>query len=159
MPRKANEKCRRCAKQGVDVAKAKECWVGQKCHVRRASYRRRDRRNRERRDLYAVETGKVIPEQTVEPPIKPAAYRYFYRERVDAPVHAIQFDLWVGQERVRIEEPVHTLGWKKADVTRHSLRVLKSFSGDLVGGVLLQFEDEMDIHPSECPVRPCPLCP
>lgn len=159
MPRKASEKCRRCSKQGVEVAKAKDCWEGQKCHVRRSTYRRRDRRNKDRRHQYAVESGKVVPQQTIDPLVRPAAYRYFYRERMDAPVHAIKFDLWLGGERIRIEEAVHTLGWKKADVTKHSLRVLVSFSRDLQGAVLRQFEDEMDIHPSECPIRPCPLCP
>ncbi|WP_261891992.1 hypothetical protein [Acaryochloris marina] len=159
MARAIAEKCRRCSKLPVDQAKLKECWVGQRCHVRRSSYKHRDRYNRNKKRKYQLQTGKLIPEVTVEAPIKPAAIRRMYRARRDAPLHAMSAELWIGQKRVAFVEPVHTLGWTNSDVTKYSRNILNRFSEHLDGKVLHQFDSQVEVDPSQCPIRPCPLFP
>ena len=108
MPRSISEKCRRCAKQPVEVAKEKDCWDGQKCHVRRSNYRTRDSRNIKRRKQYRINQG-LTPEQaevetaqgektvtqviSVPMPQSVAAIVHFYRVNKTSPLHAIAAEL------------------------------------------------------------------
>ncbi|PZD70823.1 hypothetical protein C1752_08965 [Acaryochloris thomasi RCC1774] len=159
MARPLAEKCRRCAKLSVTEAKEKDCWAGQVCHVRRHGYRNRDRYNKQKKKQYAIATGKIIPEITVAVPATPAAILHLYRVRVDAPLHAIAAELWIGQQQVAKVEPVHCLGWTGMQVKQYSREVLKGFSGQLEDVVLDRFETTVELNPNQCPIRPCPLHP
>jgi hypothetical protein len=134
------------------------CWEGQPCHKCRTYYRNRDRYNRNKRQKYAVGTGKVVPVVAVSAPEKPAAIRQMYRAREDTPLHAMGAELWLGQKQVAIVEPVHTLGWTGSDVKQYSRDILRSFSEHLEGAMLERYETQIEIDPNQCPIRPCPLC-
>ena len=108
MPRPISEKCRRCAKQAVAIAQQKDCWEGQKCHVRRSNYKKRDLRNRQRRKEYRIHQG-VTPSEaevlssngekaptqvlTIPVPESVAAVIHLYRQNKIAPLHAIAAEL------------------------------------------------------------------
>ncbi|WP_110988992.1 hypothetical protein [Acaryochloris thomasi] len=159
MARAISEKCRRCAKLSAAEAKEKECWVGQPCHVRRHGYRNRDRYNKQKKQKYAIATGKIVPEITVAVPQNPAAILHLYRERKDAPLHAIAAELWVGGKQVAKVEPVHCLGWTGSQAKQYSKNILQSFSAQLEDCLLERFESQVELNPSQCPIRPCPLHP
>ncbi|MGF1603912.1 MAG: hypothetical protein ACFCU8_18215 [Thermosynechococcaceae cyanobacterium] len=159
MARAIAEKCRRCAKLPVIDAKEKDCWAGQPCHVRRHSYRNRDRYNKQKKQKYAIATGKIVPEITVAVPEIPAAILHLYRARVDAPLHAIAAELWVGQKQVAKVETVHCLGWTGMQVKQSLREILKGVSGQLEDVELERFETTVELNPNQCPIRPCPLHP
>jgi hypothetical protein len=47
--RPISEKCRQCSKVSVEAAQTRDCWEGQRCHVRRSRYKHRSRRNVDRK--------------------------------------------------------------------------------------------------------------
>jgi hypothetical protein len=65
-------------------------------------------------------------------------------------------ELWVGQQRKAVREPVHTLGWREAQVKGYITNVIASFSQQYeitISGVAATVE----LKPSLCPLTPCPL--
>ena len=164
MARPISEKCRRCAKVPVEVAKAKDCWEGQRCHVRRSNYKTRALRNQRRRQQYraiqgaALETtradGVTVVEVSVPKSI--AAIVHLYRTTKSAPLHAISADLLQSGVLVAQVEPVHTLGWTGTQVKQYLRAVLRSFS-EQVGEEMGQFEAQVEHDPRRCPIVGCPL--
>lgn len=61
-------------------------------------------------------------------PTVPAVIIYFYRQRKEEPLHALAVKLWVGQQKKATREPVHTLGWKEANVREYIKSAIASFS-------------------------------
>lgn len=163
MPKTASEKCRLCAKLDVQSAIARhgphgtDCWDGTKCHKRRTYYRNRDRYNKTKKQQYAIKTGKVVPVVSVPVLDVPAATLHLYRERKDAPLHAIAAELWVGGEKKAIAQAVHCFGWTGSQVRQYSREILQAFSGQLGDALLDRFETTVEHHPQQCPIRPCPL--
>jgi hypothetical protein len=162
MPTKIQEKCRQCSKLGVESAIALHgtegdgCWVGELCHKRRTYYKKRDLFNRNRRLKYQGEKESVKQLESITIPTVPAVIVYFYRGRKDEPLHALSVELWVGQQRKATREPVHTLGWKEANVREYILSAITSFSQQYevsISGVTATVE----LKPSLCPLAPCPL--
>ena len=65
-------------------------------------------------------------------------------------------ELWVGQQKKATREPVHTLGWKEANVREYIKSAIHSFSQQYevtIGGVAATVE----LNPQLCPLVPCPL--
>jgi hypothetical protein len=162
MPIKIQEKCRQCSKLSVEDAIARHgtegngCWVGELCHKRRTYYKKRDLYNRNRRLKYQGEKESNKQLESITIPTVPAVVIYFYRGRKDDPLHALSVELWVGQQKKDSREPVHTLGWKEANVREYITSAIASFSqqyGVSIGGVAATVE----LKPSLCPLDPCPL--
>jgi hypothetical protein len=170
MPKSQSEKCRLCAKLSATEAIAKHgpsgtgCWDGDKCHKRRTYYRNRDRYNQSKRQQYRhlAETPSIaVPAQekilTLSPPVAAAAVLLLYRARVDDPLHAIGAELWLGQNKIAMIEPVHTLGLAPAQVKAFLKEILAAFSQQVGGNDVTQFEMQKELSPDCCPIRPCPL--
>jgi len=162
MPTKIQDKCRQCSKLTVESAIARHgtdgdaCWVGELCHKRRTYYKKRDLYNRNRRLKYRGKKESSQQLESVNIPVVPAVIIYFYRGRKDEPLHALSVELWVGQQKKAVREPVHTLGWKEANVKEYIKSAIASFSQQYeitINGVAATVE----LKPSLCPLSPCPL--
>jgi hypothetical protein len=90
-------------------------------------------------------------------PHRPAASIIFYRERQDAPVHAIAAEIWQGSRKVLNVKPMHCLGLSPSQVVGMMADILKACSTEL-NVELNRFASKVELHPSLCPIRPCPLC-
>jgi hypothetical protein len=156
MPLAPSEKCRRCAKLPIAQAKSKSCWAGQICHVRRSTYKYRDRYNQAKRQQYRLATGQDPVVLTIAPPVVASAELHLYRARVDAPLHAIGAELRRGDQVIAKIEPVHTQGLSPAQVKGFLRAVLQAFS-EQVGVELGKFEVQQERSPGMCPVQGCSL--
>ncbi len=123
-------RCRTAA--GVAIARHGKqgdgCWVGELCHKRRTYYKKRDLYNRNRRLKYRGKKESAQQLNTITIPSVPAVVVYFYRQRKDEPLHAISVELWVGQQKKAVTEPVHTLGWKEAQVREYITNAITQFN-------------------------------
>ncbi len=162
MPTKTSDRCRQCSKLSVESAIARHgtegdgCWVGKLCHKRRTYYKKRDLYNRNRRLKYRGDQESQKQSESIAIPTVPTVIIYFYRGRKDEPLHAMSVELWVGQQRKAVREPVHTLGWREAQVKGYITNVIASFSQQYeitISGVAATVE----LKPSLCPLTPCPL--
>ncbi len=130
--------------------------VGELCHKRRTYYKKRDLYNRNRRFKYRGGKESAAQLSSIDIPTIPAVVIYFYRGRKDEPLHAMSVELWVGQQKKDSREPVHTLGWKEAQVREYIEGAIASFSQQYeinISGVAATVE----LKPSLCPLTPCPL--
>lgn len=171
MARPDQEKCRLCAKLNAQEAQQRHgpqgdgCWNPKYCHNRRSYYRHRGVRNsvrKQRRREQPAESG-VIPSERVATldvlaPAVPAAVVHWYRATKDAPLHALGAELWVGNDRVAQIEPVHCLGLTELQVKTLLVRILEVFSQHS-GRKVERFRSSVELHPQNCPIRPCPLYP
>ena len=138
------------------------CWEDQRYHNRRSYSRHRGVRNHNRKQkrrgeqVRGVTTATVILDILV--PTTPAAVIHWYRETKDAPLHAIGAELWVGNERGAKIEPVHCLGLTELQVKTVLLRILEGFSQQ-INLKIERFRSSVELHPQNCPIRPCPLSP
>lgn len=160
MPTKSSDKCRQCSKLSVEDAIARHgeqgdgCWVSKLCHKRRTYYKKRDLYNRNRRIKY--QGDKESAAQLTDIPTVPAVVVYFYRQRKDEPLHALAVELWIGQQKKAVTEPVHTLGWTGAHVKEYITGAIASFNQQYavsISGIATTVE----LNPSLCPLIPCPL--
>jgi len=170
MSRPSQEKCRLCSKLSATEAKLKHgiegdrCWDDERCHNRRSYYRHRGVRNynrkQHRRQSIAPELSQPTHTAILEIPAPAlgAAIAHFYRETKDSPLHAIGAELWMGNHRVAKIEPVHCLGLAEAQVRMLLMRILEGFSSH--SRVKIErFRSTVELHPTNCPIRPCPLHP
>ncbi len=159
MARPSSEKCRLCSKLSITQAQERHgseatgCWNDAHCHQRRSYYRSRELYNKSRR--LKRQSPENIP---LEVPITPApaAVLHLYRERVDAPLHAIGAELWMGQDKVAAIEPVHCLGLTSRQVATYLQEVLQVFSHKYEVAIA-KFAAQVELDPSRCPIAPCPL--
>lgn len=164
MPSHSSEKCRLCSKRSVEQAlvlhgpEGTGCWEGPPCHKLRTYYRNRDRYNKQRRLKYREANGSETIVKTLLAPEVPAAVLHLYRTRVGDPLHAAGAELWVGQKKVAVVEPVHTLGMTGSQVKAYLRQVLHAFSQQQ-GVALEKFETQVELDPGTCPIAPCPLRP
>ena len=165
MPKKVAQ----CSKLSNEEAQAKPCWDGQRCPNRRYYHRNKQRISLERKvarssrfegDSSQPEGFRQRPRTiTIDPPIGITASIIFYRERRDAPVHAIAAEVWQGGKgKVLSVQPMHCLGLSPNQVVGLMTDILKSCSSEL-GVELTKFAHRIELHPSQCPIFPCPLCP
>jgi hypothetical protein len=172
MPKKTGHNCAQCSKLGNTEAQAKPCWDGEICPNRRYYHRHKQRISLERKvarsarfegDAFAVEQAEEMRQRSrtisIDPPVGITASIIFYRERRDAPVHAISAEVWQGgQGKVLSVEPMHCMGLSSGQVVELMTNILRSCSSDL-GVELTKFAHRIELHPSQCPISPCPLCP
>ena len=97
MPKKVGHNCFQCSKLSTTEAQAKPCWDAVRCPNRRHYQRNKARISQQRSQSRPVESSDNVPRTIViEPPIGTAVSIIFYRERQDAPVHAIAAEVWQG---------------------------------------------------------------
>jgi len=180
MSRPDSEKCRLCAKLSVEAAQQKHgamgdgCWNAKYCHNRRSYYRHRGVRNYQRQQqrqlAQSSQSGQSNqtasnPDQrqpvivlNVPAPAVPAAVVYWYRETKDAPLHALSAELWMGNHRVAKIAPIHSLGLSEQQIRALLTHFLSEFSQHCRTKVE-RFRSAVELHPLNCPIRPCPLHP
>ena len=176
MPKRGNPKCQRCSKLSLEQAlqlhgpEGDGCWTGtplhtaldasgeldETCHKRRNWYKKRELYNRNRRLKYKED--KEPPSQLTEIPTPsiPAVILHFYRERKDSELHALGSELWLGQQKPAPLSPVHTLGWSEGKVKAYILEMIDQYARHhqlQISGIA----GTVEIHPSSCPLNPCPL--
>ena len=171
MARPDSEKCRLCSKLSSQEAQQQHgktgdgCWNHQVCHNRRSYYRHRGVRNQLRKQRRPID--KAQPTSTSRSPVVtlaipvsavPAAVVHWYRETKESPLHALGAELWMGNDRVAKIEPVHCLGLAESQVKTLLIRILGEFSS-FSGLKIERFRSAAELHPLNCPVRPCPLHP
>jgi hypothetical protein len=161
MPKKVAHNCFQCSKLSHDEALIKSCWDADRCPNRRHYQRNKERISQQRRSL---KTQAKLSDHTHRPttieidhPIGTAASVIFYRERQDAPVHAIAAEIWRGGDKVLAVKPMHCLGLSPAQVVEMMKEILSACSIELETE-LSKFASKVELHPSLCPIRPCPLC-
>jgi hypothetical protein len=169
MPKKVAHNCFQCSKLSHDEAQTKSCWDADRCPNRRHYQRNKERISQQRRSLKtqaqrsdhaeqstitAIASGATI---AIEHPIGTTASIIFYRERQDAPVHAIAAEIWQGNRKVLSVKPMHCLGLSPNQVVGVMGEILQACSIELEVE-LSKFASKVELHPSLCPIRPCPLC-
>ncbi len=161
MPKKVAHNCFQCSKLSHDEALTKSCWDADRCPNRRHYQRNKERISQQRRSLKTQAKLLDSPERSttieIDHPICTAASIIFYRERQDAPVHAIAAEIWQGNRKVLDVKPMHCLGLSPAQVVEMLKEILSACSNELEVE-LAKFASKVELHPSLCPIRPCPLC-
>jgi hypothetical protein len=170
MPKKVAHNCFQCSKLSHDEAQTKSCWDADRCPNRRHYQRNKERISQQRRSLKTqallsdyTETSTTIFSSAssttiaIDHPIGTAASIIFYRERQDAPVHAIAAEIWQGNRKVLNVKPMHCLGLSPSQVVGMMAEILKACSIELEVE-LSKFASKVELHPSLCQIRPCPLC-
>jgi hypothetical protein len=177
MPKKVAHNCFQCSKLSHDEAQAKSCWDADRCPNRRHYQRNKERISQQRRSLRTHAQLSDYPETStttaiaslapkviasgitiaINHPIGTAASIIFYRERQDAPVHAIAAEIWQGSRKVLNVKPMHCLGLSPSQVVGMMADILKACSTEL-DVEMSKFASKVELHPSLCPIRPCPLC-
>jgi hypothetical protein len=158
VPKKVAHNCFQCSKLSHDKAQAKSCWDADRCPNRRHYQRNKERISQQRRsnrpEKPTADNQRTI---AIDHPIVTAASIIFYRERQDAPVHAIAAEVWHGSNKVLGVQPIHCLGLSPAQVVEVMTEILRACSTELEVS-LSKFASKVELHPSLCPIRPCPLC-
>lgn len=161
MPTAISDRCRQCSKLSLEQALLRHgpegtgCWEGEPCHKRRTYYRNRDRYNRDRRLKYQQSKQSGVQLQDIPTPTIPAVVVRFYRERKDAPLHALDVMLWIGEEKHQIKAN-HTLGWTEGQVKAY-LRDAIAHLGEQYGVKITGIAATVELDPALCPLDPCPL--
>ena len=156
MPKKVGHNCFQCSKLSTAEAQTKPCWDAVRCPNRRHYQRNKARISQQRKQSRPVESnGNVLRTIVIEPPIGTAVSIIFYRERQDAPVHAIAAEVWQGTEKVLKVEPMHCMGLTPAQVVEVMTEILKACSSEL-DVELIKFASKVELHPSQCPISSCP---
>jgi hypothetical protein len=156
MPKKVAHNCFQCSKLSHDEAQIKPCWDADRCPNRRHYQRNKERISQQRQSLrtqakLAITSGTTI---VIDHPIGTPASIIFYRERQDAPVHAITAEVWQGNKKVLNIKPMHCLGLSPAQVVGMMADILKACSIEL-DVELGKFVSKVELHPSLSPVKPC----
>lgn len=161
MSRPSSEKCRLCSKLSAQEAQRRhaeegdQCWDATHCHQRRSYYRYRSSYNSNRRQSRRAQEDNI---EVVPVPAVPAAVLYLYRQRVDAPIHAVGAELWVGQQKKAAIAPVHCFGLTAGQIAAYLQQVLQVFSQKYGEGKRLdKFATHVELDPQTCLIRPCPL--
>ena len=140
MPKKVGHNCFQCSKLSTPEAQAKHCWDAVRCPNRRHYQRNKARISQQRKQSRPVESSGNVPRtiaiavadgKPFESPIGTAVSIIFYRERQDAPVHALAAEVWQGTEKVLKVEPMHCLGLSPAQVVGVMTEILKACSSEL----------------------------
>jgi hypothetical protein len=156
MPTKVPHNCSQCSKVGTDDAKLKSCWDSKLCPARRHYHRNRGKLSLERKAKRLGSSN--IAEIAVNIPTGFAVSMIFYRERQDAPVHAIAAEVWQTEKgKVLAVQPMHCLGLTPAQVVEVMVEILKACSSEL-GVSITKFANKVELHPSQCPILDCPQC-
>jgi hypothetical protein len=63
MGAKRNNKCAACAVLDIAESREKECWVEGTCNHKRYYYLNRDKKLKNKKNTYAIATGKIVPQK------------------------------------------------------------------------------------------------
>ena len=162
MPRPIDLRCVACVQLSVPEARQQSCWVESRCHRRRSHYRHRDRLRRQR-----LLRQNLIDIEVPDTPSTYAAFLVLYRSNKESPVHAIASEIWQGDQRAGLTEPIHTFGLKAIPQRQGEQRIepIQSVIAQLLDTLRTEygvtaFEWEViERSPADCPLRPCPLHP
>ncbi len=166
MARSTSKKCASCAQQSVDQAKEKDCWNPSVCHARRTYYRHRQQyveQRWQRRQAQTHSQPAALPkteelELAVELPNYAIAVLVYYRKNASSDVHAVAAELWQSGQLVTRVKPIHCLGLTAGQVKQHLRRILQALS-EQYHLELEAYGSVVELDPSTCPLRPCPLHP
>jgi len=173
MARPAKETCRLCSKLTPQEARLKHgaegdgCWDDKHCHNRRSYYLNRPVRNYNRKQRRhqqqvqqqsALDLNSQVVTLDIPTPAIPAVIAHWYRETKNSPLHALGAELWIGNHRVAKIQPVHCLGLTEIQIKTLLLRILDGFSNHC-GLKVDRFRSSVELHPLNCPLRPCSLHP
>lgn len=132
------------------------CWVRELCHKRCTI-------TKSAPSIIATAAssigGKKKSPRTLDAiaiPTVPAVVVYFYRQRKDEPLHAISVELWIGQQKKAVTEPVHTLGWRETQVREYITNAIAQFNQQY-GVSISAIAATVELNPSLCLLSPCPL--
>ena len=161
MARKVSQKCLTCS--GLEIQQVYElhgeqgdgCWDGRRCPQRRYHYRHRAEQISKRRAMSAAQRRSGVEVLSVPVQMPVVAYLVLYRKaRQDAPVHALEVQIWQGSEQIAQTEPIHCVGMRPKEMYHYLEQVLKLL-GERWG--IRKFSEELILDPRECPIRPCLL--
>jgi hypothetical protein len=152
-------KCKKCATlnaaqaQVLHGADGDGCWNPSVCYSRRSYARHRDRKNQQR-NRHRQETVIELP------PADLAAFAdlqyavlVVYREAgAESIVHAISAQVWQGQERMAIVQPIHCIGMVPSQIHLYVKKLLTLLE-DKYG--VRKFAALERLDPYNCPIRPC----
>ncbi len=152
MPKKVAHNCFQCFKLSHDEALTKSCWDADRCPNRRHYQRNKQRISQQRRSKRTEQPVTNQPRTiAIDHPIGTAASIIFYRERQDAPVHAISAEIWQSNKKVLEVKPMHCLGLSPAQVVEIMKEILSACSIELEVE-LSKFSSKVELHPSLCPL-------
>jgi hypothetical protein len=152
MPKKTGHNCALCAKLSTEEARLKSCWDDTRCHNRRHYQRNKGRINASKK-LSRLKENQTI---AIAPPLGTGVSIIFYRERQDAPLHAIAAEVWQADTKVLSVQPMHCFGLSPGMVVTLMEQILSSCSQEM-NLELKQFSHRIELHPSLCPIAQCPL--
>ena len=158
MPKKVGHNCFQCSKLSTAEAQTKPCWDAVRCPNRRHYQRNKARISQQRKQSRPVESSGNVPRTiAIQPQIGTAVSIIFYRERQDAPVHAIAAQVWQSDKgKVLMVQPMHCLGLSPAQVVEVMVEILKACSSEL-GVEITKFVNKVELHPDQCPILDCPI--
>ncbi len=158
MPKKVGHNCFQCSKLSTTEAQTKPCWDAVRCPNRRHHQRNKARISQQRKQSRPVESSGNVPRTiAIQPQIGTAVSIIFYRERQDAPVHAIAAQVWQSDKgKVLMVQPMHCLGLSPAQVVEVMVEILKACSSEL-GVEITKFVNKVELHPCQCPILDCPI--
>ena len=151
------------------------CWDSSVCPSRRSHARHRDRRNQTRNRKRRLEQDTVIltdsvaisvqepinassgiPKQlqfkTELPVVVESAVLQVYRQSVDAPVHAVGGEIWLGAQKSVDITPIHCMKLTPKQVEVYLERLLKKLA-EVYG--IRKFASIEELNPSCCPLPGC----
>jgi hypothetical protein len=157
------EKCQKCAMLSAEQAQALHglegdgCWNPTVCYSRRSHARHRDRRNQTRSQKRRAALSETITVELGSLNSLFSAVLVVYRKPgADTPVHAIGVEVWKGQEKYAIVQPIHCAGMVPSQVHGYIHKVLAVLE-EQYGIRKFASQERLDID--RCPVRPCPHYP
>lgn len=179
--RQIPEKCRLCAKLTAKQAKhlhgpdGDGCWDSSVCPSRRSHARHRVRRNTARnlkrrlgQDTVTltdsaptkvqepINASPGIPKQlqfeTELPVVVYSAVLQVYRQSVDAPLHAVGGEIWLGTQKEADITPIHCMKLTPRQVEIYLERLLKKLT-EVYG--IRKFASIEELHPECCPLPGC----
>jgi hypothetical protein len=152
-------KCKKCAT--LSAAQAQElhgvegdgCWNPKVCHSRR-SYARHHDRIKQQRNRQRQETVLELPPDDI------AAFQdlqyavlVVYREAgAESIVHAISAQVWQGQKRIAIVQPIHCVGLVPSQIHQYVKKLLTLLESNFE---IRKFAALERLDPYLCPIRPC----
>jgi hypothetical protein len=157
------EKCQKCAMlsavqaQTIHGPDGDGCWNPSVCYSRRSYARHRHRRNQTR----SQKRRETLPETiTVDAPelanLASAVLVVYRKIGADTPIHAIGAEIWKGQEKYAIIQPIHCAGMVPSQVHGYVSKMLSALEAHY-GIRKFASQERLDID--LCPLRPCPHHP
>jgi hypothetical protein len=158
MSRSIDKKCLTCSGLTIEEAillhseSGDGCWNPKVCHSRRSHYKKRSENNYKRRQL---RRNNKIERIEVPQPTVYSAVLVLYRDRKDAPVHAVAIQIWQGNKQVAEVPPTHCIGLNGRQVRDYLQGILAILKQKYD---LNRFEEGvLELKPEKCPIVPCPL--